>query len=65
MISEIVFGLIGMIMALAFFAVPIVKLAPALGAQAIPLIVVILIGVVMMVVEFVETVRRSKDDSKR
>ncbi|OGA16193.1 MAG: hypothetical protein A3G25_12815 [Betaproteobacteria bacterium RIFCSPLOWO2_12_FULL_63_13] len=62
MISEIIFGLIGMTMALAFFAVPILKLAPALGFRAIPLIVVILIGVVMMVVEFIQTVRASRND---
>lgn len=62
MISEIVFGLIGMTMAFAFFAVPILKLTPALGFRAIPLVVVILIGVVMMVYEFVETIRRSRNE---
>ena len=63
MLSEIIFGLIGMTVAIVFFAVPVVKLAPALGLRVIPLIVVVLIGVAMMVYEFIETVRKSRDDS--
>ncbi|MBE0612554.1 MAG: hypothetical protein IH604_02690 [Burkholderiales bacterium] len=63
MISEIIFGLIGMTMATVFYLVPIVKLVPILGAKSIPLVVVVLIGVVMMIVEFVQTVRASKGDS--
>jgi len=63
MLSEIIFGLIGMTVAIVFFAVPVVKIAPVLGLKVIPLVVVVLIGVVMMVVEFVQTVRASRDDS--
>ena len=62
MLSDIIFGLIGMAMAIAFFLVPIVKLVPILGYRAIPLVGVILIGVVMMVVEYVQTVRESRKD---
>lgn len=55
MIAKIVTGLIALGMALAFFAVPVLKLkSPAL-------IIVILIGVAMMVYNFIEVVR-SKDD---
>lgn len=63
MLSEIIFGVIGMAMAIVFYLVPVVKLVPVLGTKAIPLVIVIMIGVVMMVVEFVQTVRASKDDS--
>lgn len=63
MLSEIIFGLIGMTVAIFFFAVPVVKLAPSLGLKVIPLVVVVLIGVAMMVYEFIETVRKSRDDS--
>jgi len=56
MIAKIVMGVIAVGMALAFFAVPIVKLrSPAL-------IVVILIGVVMMVYNFIEVVREKDED---
>jgi hypothetical protein len=55
MIAKIVMGLIALALALAFFAVPIVKLKdPAL-------IIVVLIGVAMMVYNFIEVVRE-KDD---
>ena len=55
MIAKIVTGLIAMVMALAFYSVPVLKLkSPAL-------IIVILIGVVMMVWNFIEVVRE-KDD---
>jgi hypothetical protein len=62
MLSDIIFGLIGMAMAIVFYMVPIVKLVPALGLKSIPLVIVVLIGVVMMVVEFIQTIRESKDD---
>lgn len=65
MISDIIFGLIGMILAIAFYMVPIVKLVPLLGARSIPLIAVVLIGVVMMAVEFVQTVRESKEENNK
>ena len=65
MLSEIIFGLIGMTMATVFYLVPIFKLVPILGAKAIPLVVVVMIGVAMMIVEFVQTVRASKDDSSK
>ena len=64
MLSDIIFGLIAMTMAIVFYLVPVVKLVPILHWKSIPLAVVILIGVVMMVVEFVQTVRASKDDSE-
>ncbi|MBK5104900.1 MAG: hypothetical protein JJE42_11680 [Burkholderiales bacterium] len=64
MLSEIIFGLIGTTMAIVFYLVPIFKLVPNLGARSIPLVVVVLIGVVMMIVEFVQTVRAAKDDNK-
>ena len=64
MLSRIVFGLIAIAMAVAFLAVPVAKLLPALGSRAFPLLIVILIGIVMMVYEFIETVRDSKDDSE-
>ncbi len=63
MLSDIIFGLIAMTMAIVFYLVPIVKLVPLLGAKSIPLVAVVMIGVVMMVVEFVQTVRASKDNS--
>ena len=65
MLSDIIFGLIGMAMAIAFFLVPIVKLVPSLGFRAIPLVAVILVGVVMMIVEYVQTVRASRNDRDR
>ena len=64
MLSEIIFGLIAMSVAIVFYLVPIVKLVPSLGAKAIPLAVVVLIGVVMMIVDFIQTVRASKDDGE-
>ncbi|MDH5263651.1 MAG: hypothetical protein OEX21_02755 [Betaproteobacteria bacterium] len=55
MFAKIVMGLIAISMAIAFFAVPILKLKdPAL-------IIVVLIGVAMMVYNFIEVVRE-KDD---
>jgi hypothetical protein len=65
MLSDIIFGLIAMAMAIVFYLVPIVKLVPILHARSIPLVIVIMIGVVMMVVEFVQTVRASKDESNK
>lgn len=65
MLSDIIFGVIGMTLAIAFFAVPVVKLAPTLGLKVIPLIIVVLIGVVMMVVEFIQTVRASRKERGR
>ena len=64
MLSEIIFGVIGMAMAIVFYLVPIVKLVPRLGTASIPLVIVVLIGVAMMIVEFVQTVRAAKDDNK-
>jgi len=63
MLSDIIFGVIAMTVAIVFYAVPVIKLVPTLGLKAIPLVVVILIGVAMMIVEFIQTVRASKDDS--
>lgn len=65
MLSDIIFGLIAMTTAVAFYLVPIVKLIPILGAKSIPLVAVILIGVVMMVVEFIQTIRASKEENKK
>jgi hypothetical protein len=65
MLSDIIFGLIGMAMAIGFYLVPIVKLVPSLGYRSIPLVAVILIGVVMMIVEYVQTVRASRNDRDR
>ncbi len=63
MLSDIIFGLIAMTMAVVFYLVPIFKLVPILGTRSIPLVIVVLIGVVMMIIEFIQTVRASKDDS--
>lgn len=63
MLSEIIFGLIGMTMAIGFYLVPIFKLVPSLGLKSIPLVIVVLIGVAMMIIEFVQTVRASTSDS--
>lgn len=62
MLSDIIFGLIAMAMAIVFYLVPIIKLMPSLGLRSIPLVAVVLIGVAMMIVEFVQTVRASKGD---
>jgi hypothetical protein len=62
MLSDIIFGSIAMTVAIVFYLVPIVKLFPTLGAKTIPLAVVVLIGVAMMIYEFIETVRAGKDD---
>ena len=62
MLSEIIFGLIAMTVAIVFYLVPIVKLFPTLGLNALPLAIVVLVGVVMMIVDFIQTVRASKDD---
>ena len=62
MLSEIIFGMIAMSVAIVFYLVPIVKLVPSLGFKAMPLAIVVLIGVVMMFVDFIQTVRASKDD---
>ena len=63
MLSDIIFGLVAMTMAVVFYLVPIVKLAPLLGLRSIPLVVVVLIGVAMMIVEFVQTVRAGREES--
>lgn len=65
MLSDIIFGLIGMTIAVVFYLVPIVKLVPLLGWKSVPLAVVILIGAVMMVVDFIQTVRASKDEGDK
>lgn len=65
MLSDIIFGLIAMTMAVVFYLVPIVKLVPILGTKSIPLVAVVMIGVVMMIVEFVQTIRAGKDDSNK
>ncbi|TRZ99400.1 MAG: hypothetical protein D4R84_02055 [Rhodocyclaceae bacterium] len=62
MLADIVFGVIAMTVAIVFYAIPVVKLAPTLGLRVIPLVVVVLIGVVMMIVEFIQTVRASRDN---
>ena len=64
MLSDIIFGVIAMSLAIVFYLVPIVKLVPILHWKSIPLAVVILIGVVMMVVEFVQTIREGKKGRK-
>jgi hypothetical protein len=61
MLSDIIFGLVGMTLAIAFYAIPVVKLIPTLGLKTVPLGVVVLIGVAMMIYEFIETIRASKD----
>ena len=63
MLSDIIFGLVAMSLAIVFYLVPIVKLIPLLGLRSIPLVVVVLIGVAMMVVEFVQTVRAGREES--
>ena len=60
MLSDIIFGLIAMAMAIVFYLVPIIKLMPSLGLRSIPLVAVVLIGVAMMIVEFVQTIRAGK-----
>lgn len=56
MFAKIIMGVIALGMAIAFFAVPIVKLKdPAL-------IIVVLVGVAMMVYNFVEVVREKDED---
>lgn len=61
MLSEIIFGVIAMTMAVGFYAVPVVKLIPILGLKSIPLVVVVLVGIVMMIYGFIESVRNSKE----
>ncbi len=51
MFIKIVCGAIGLLIALVFFAIPILKI------RETALIVVVLIGVAMMVYEFIETLR--------
>lgn len=56
MIAKILMGVIAIGMAVAFFAVPIVKLKdPAL-------IIVVVIGVAMMIYNFVEVLREKDED---
>ena len=55
MIARIVSGLIALLLAGAFFAVPIIKLRdPAL-------VIVVLIGMAMMIYNFIEVVRDKED----
>jgi len=61
MLSDIIFGLLAMAMAVIFYLVPIFNLVPLLGTRSIPLVIVVLIGVAMMIVEFIQTIRASKD----
>lgn len=65
MLSDIIFGVIAMAIATAFYLVPIVKLVPILGAKSIPLVAVVMIGVVMMVVEFYQTITAEKKEKKK
>ena len=65
MLSDIIFGVIAMAIAAAFYLVPIVKLVPILGAKSIPLVAVVMIGVVMMVVEFYQTITAEKKEKKK
>lgn len=51
MLIKIVCGAIGLVLALVFFAIPIIKL------RETALIIVVLIGVAMMIYEFIEEVR--------
>jgi len=55
MFIRIATGLVAMLLALAFYSIPIIKL------KDIPLIIVVLIGVAMMVYEFWEEVRKGND----
>jgi uncharacterized membrane protein len=54
MLSHVILGLIAMALAIAFFMVPVWKL------KEIPLIVIVLIGVAMMVYEFIEGFRKKE-----
>jgi hypothetical protein len=65
MLSEIIFGLIAMTVAIVFYLVPIIKLVPSLGFNALPLAIVVLIGVAMMIVDFIQTVRASREDGEK
>ena len=62
--STLFFGLLAVGVAIAFYGVPVVKLAPTLGARVIPLVVVVLIGIGMMLYEFYENVRDSREDGE-
>lgn len=56
MIVKVITGLIGITIALVFYGVPIIKL------KEIPMIVVVLVGVGMMIYEFIEQVREKDED---
>ncbi len=51
MLTKLILGLIGLTLAIGFFAIPIFKV------QETALIVIVLIGVAMAVYEFIEEVR--------
>jgi hypothetical protein len=53
--GKIVMGLIALITALVFFAIPVIKL------KEVAMTIIILIGVVCMIVSFVEAVRENDD----
>jgi hypothetical protein len=55
MSTKLVTGLIGLLLVLGFLAVPVIKLKDT------ALAIIVLIGVVMVVYEFIETLR-SRDD---
>jgi uncharacterized membrane protein len=51
MLTKLILGLIGLVLAVAFFAIPVFKV------QETALIVIVLIGVAMAVYEFIEELR--------
>lgn len=51
MLLKAILGLVGMSLAIAFYAVPLVKLKDT------AMIIVVLVGVAMMVYEFIESLR--------
>ena len=55
-IAKIVMGLIAVVMAVSFFAPPAIKLKDP------SMIVILLIGVVAMIVNFIEVVREKDED---
>lgn len=55
MFLKVIAGLIAMLLALAFYSIPIIKL------KDVPLIIVVLIGVAMMFYEFWEEIRKGRD----
>ncbi len=55
-ISKIVMGIIALALAIAFFAVPVIKI------KNVAMTIIILIGVVAMIVSFVQAVREKDLD---